>query len=67
MARGIICDNDFFVSLLFTIFAEGSCYVVITDLCYRKTKAIAAPITNFVFLLHLFEGTDKTCKKMENF
>ena len=63
------------ISLLFTvyyIFKRGISLIVkyayqqIVDWSYRKTKAITAPISNFVFvLLHLFEGTDRICETIE--
>ena len=54
----------FFDFLLFIIFTRAvtlsrkTAYHQITDLCYRKTKAIMAPIFSLLFALHLFEGTN---------
>ena len=71
--RCIIYANDFDVSLLFIIFQGGLHQVVkyayhqISNLCYRKTKAITALISTFVFVLHLCEGTDRICERIESF
>ena len=41
-------------------------YQQITDLCYRETKAITAPIPKILFILvHLFKGTERICEMME--
>ena len=43
-------------------------YHPITNLCFRKTKAITAPTPNFAFvLLHSFEGTDRICEIIKSF
>ena len=41
-------------------------YHQITDLCYRKTNAVTAPIANIlVILVHLFKGLDRVCEMIE--
>ena len=70
----IIYANDWFVSLLL-LFSRGGLHQVvkyafhqITGLCNRKTKAITALISNFVFaLIHLFEETHRICIMIDSF
>ena len=68
--------NDFFVSLLLIIFSRGVplsrrilyTYHHITDSCFRKTKAVMAPIRNYVFVfLHIFKGGNRICEMIESF
>ena len=41
-------------------------YHRITDLCYRKTNAITAPIANIlVILVYLFKATERVCEMIE--
>ena len=41
-------------------------YHQITDLCYRKTNAITAPIANIlIILIYFFKGTDRVCEMVE--
>ena len=41
-------------------------YHQITDLCYRKTNAITAPIANIlIILVHLFKATERICELIE--
>ena len=43
-------------------------YHQITDLCYRKTNDITAPIANIlVILVHLFKATKRVCELIEIF
>ena len=43
-------------------------YHQITDLCYCETKAITAPIPNFLLILvHTFKATDGICETIESF
>ena len=72
--RNIIYANDdlFVYCLLFS--RRDVHYVIkcahhqITDLCYRKTNTVTAPIANVLFILvHLFKGIDRVCELIEIF
>ena len=45
----------------------GYAYHQLTGFCCGRTEAITAPISEFVFVLHLFKGTERICEMTESF